>query len=805
MFYWITESGIIYTCNEKTTLPNDLYVSFYSDEENVYSLISSNYPETVEVSYPIKISENIYSIKISGTIPSVPENKTFSICARLKDKDHLEDGTFIISVKNVPIEWSSSIPDVIEFPTNTYNLYKLVIDNSNGDEVIKKISGAFPEGISISNDGSIFGEITDDSLIGKTFSVMVTVFIDNIAINRMNKTINIKVVYADPYDKPTWITEEGYIGSLYVDKASSLRVVATNSTSTQAVFYKLLIGSNLPDGITFEADGRLSGVLATKRTQDWYFNAVAFKLVNDEEIQSEPRTFYITTNPTSEDDKIIWDDQETIIDLGTCIIGQMFYGRVMAHTKSGLKVKYKIIGDTAPKGLILSEDGVFSGNIDFQETKEYLFTIKAYTTVSSAVKTAKLLVKKGLGKYAATLSFPIWLKNIDTYNSELAKLDKNLRYKPLNKNFKLNTQPKIDICVIRSYDKELLPLVLNFAYPEWVRFGETHLRNVLSIDRYDGTVLDNYDVVYKSFDEATYQWNELYNGSYDWKSHKTEGASLEWNVLDYDGNKIELPPDNAHPNPINKFKIMNIPNIRECLTQKIYLKQQIGTVWYYDVDQRIVPNDIIVDIPDDVNEYYVNRDNQKVKIYKIEDPFIYSSELNPEFEIVTDFVLPHIADIVEQEYGKYYCQLLDIDNEVLPYWKRKEPVLWTTNTFFKANTVLLYDQNYYIVNQDFTSTYNFNDNLEYVRKLSYSEVDMYLSKNYFPALEYGYYIAGKNAANVRAINKEEKDGAYWTGQIFVFDEVLVDPYFDVDMDMITVTITYPNLKNYPDTGILEKE
>lgn len=806
MIRWLTESGIIYSCNEKSSLPNDLYIRFYSDVENAYTLLSSNFPSTVEIGNPIKIADNTYSIKISGSVPSVPETTEFSICARLKENNEILDGTFSLNVINVPIEWSPDIPDVIEFTVNTYSLYKLKIENSNDNEIIKKIAGSFPPGISMGNDGSIFGTITDESLIDNIYTSMVTVFIDNVAIDRMNKEIKIKVVAADPYDKPQWVTEEGYIGSIYADKKSTLRIVATNSTSTQALFYRLLSGSNLPDGITLDSEGKLVGTTTTKRTQNWTFSAVAFKIVEQiHEVESEPRDFYLTTNPTSSDDEIIWEDKEAIVDLGKCVIGQDFYGRILAYTKSGLHITYTMIGDY-PKGLSLSSDGIFSGTIEPQEVKDYIFTVQASTTVSSSLKSVKITLKKGLGKYATTLSFPIWLENIGVYNSILAKFDKNQRYKPYNKNFKLYTQPKIDICVIKSFDKELLPLILNFAYPEWIRFGKTQLRNVVSIDRYDHSVLDDYDVIYKTFDEATYQWDDLYNGSYKWDEHLPEGASLKWNVYHYNAENDLLPNDNQPPKPINKYYVMNIPNIRERLTHKIYLKQLSGTYWYYSVDQRIV---------EDLSEYTEDElENNNVlpitiggvasEIIKIENPYVYSAELNPEYEEVTDFVLPYINDIVEEEDGKIFCTLFDEDNEILPYWKRKEPVVWTVMTHYDSGVVLLYDENYYLTTGEFTSTYNFNDNLEYVHKLSYSEVELYLSKNYFPCVEFGYYIAGKNAKNVQEINVEEEKGKYWTNEIFVFDEVIAAPYFDSGIDSYTITITYPNLGNYP-KGILEKE
>lgn len=1030
MISWITKSGVIYEGNEKTTLPNDLYIRFYADGEFNFSIISTNIPSSVVIGSYFKESENIYAFKISGSIPSVLMDTTYSICCRLKQDNKIVDSVYSIDVKNVQVTWDESIPvppETIKIPVNTYNIYKLKLVNANGDEIIKKIDGALPEGIFIGNDGSIFGNITDESLIGNIYNIVVTVFINDIAIARLNKELAIEVIGADPYDKPTWVTEAGYIGAVYVNKRSTLRVVATNSTTSQALFYKLEQESNLPDGIELENNGKLTGMPTTQRTQSWEFTVTAFKIVGSDEVDSDPRTFTLITNPIIDDDEIIWDDDADIVDLGNCVVGQTFYGRIKAHTKSGLKITYKIIGNTAPVGVELSSDGIFSGIPAYQKDGEYLFTVQAKTSINTSMKTVRLTLKKGLGAYAANVSFAIWIPQIDVYNDLIGHLSKSNLYKQDNPNFEPKNDPLITVCTIRSYDRELLPLLLNFAYPEWIRFHKTTYKNVVTIDRYDDIVLDNYDVIYKTFDEAHYQWEDLKNGSYDWEKNKPEGDSLTWNNMEYNANKIELPADDAHPHPINKFKVMNIPNIRECLTRKVYLDKLHGTNWYFSTDQQIansyieysqsvvgkvyvatdeqltsrthldfntpcdnadslmiyenglfvsqseytidenhlgvtfnnilpleiqmnaiytdpfsegnivrglrtidtpatsislddecedktnlliyqngkllmqddfmlsddkrevvfneeLPQGTVIDyvlyqIPSedfvqyniktynstksiklnvpcrdkkmmsvfvngvllssekyslknngttisfedaitprtfvsacyytgyarDVSEIIVDRDGQEEVAIRIEEPYIYKASLNPELETVSDFILPHIRDIVEEEDGKYYCQLLDLDNEILPYWKRKDPVVWTTNTFYKINTVILYEEKYYLAMRDFTSTFNFNDNLDSVWKLTSSEVDNYLTPVYFPCLELGYYQAGKNVSEIAEINALENNGEFWTGQELVFDEVVVQPYYQNKFDTQTVTIVYPNIKNFPDGGVLEKE
>ncbi len=141
MISWITKSGVIYEGNEKATLPNDLYIRFYADGEFNFSIISTNMPSSVVIGPYLKESENIYAFKISGSIPSVLMDTTYSICCRLKQDNKIVDSVYSIDVKNVQVTWDKSIPvppETIKFPVNTYNIYKLKLVNANGNEIALK-------------------------------------------------------------------------------------------------------------------------------------------------------------------------------------------------------------------------------------------------------------------------------------------------------------------------------------------------------------------------------------------------------------------------------------------------------------------------------------------------------------------------------------------------------------------------------------------------------------------------------------------------------------------------------------------
>lgn len=800
MITWLTQQGEIYASYEEETIPT-LEIKFYSDNEFNFVVLSNNLPKSISIIQPQQTGENIYSVYIKGTLPKITEETQYNFCLRLNSNNDILDATYYITSYNKVRKWSDEIPDVLELPINTYNVYKFVLENANGNEVIKKISGALPEGMSLGEDGTLIGTVSDISLLDKTYPFTISVFINNICQEYLNKEVAIKLIAADIYDKPVWITEAGSIGSVRVNEKSNLNIIATNSTASQAIFYKIIDDSELPPELTFEPSGKITGTLTTNRVADWSFTAVCFKIVNGTYVESEPRTFMFKSNPESPEDEIIWDDTSDTLDLGLCVVGQDFSARLSAHTKSKLTITFKIVGNMQPKGIVLSNEGYFSGRAESQEIKTYIFNVQAKTSKSSSTKTCKITLKAGLGKYASKLCFCIWIPSMDEYTDLLDALNKDERYSPRNTNFQLSNYPLIDICTIRSFDKELVPLLLNFCNPEWIRFHQTEYKNVVVIDRYDDTPLEYYDVVYKTFDEGMLQWEELKNGNYNWEKKLPEGDTLIWNDEYYDSSKIQLPEDNLNPTPTNEFDITNIANIRKKLQEKVLISRLDGTYYYFNSDQTIsTENDLI-------NMVGKREDGQWESISEIENPYVFSHELNEGLDCDHDFILPTIDDIVEVDNeGNMFVKLLDLDTEVIPYWKRKEAIKWIANTEYKMGDILLYDYKYYIVIHDFTSTYVFADGLENVRKLNPSEIDMYLSKNYFPTLDLGYYNPGTNTSRIASINNLEKtEGLYYYGKTLVFDEVVAIPYYQgTGAKNVTVNITRSKWKNYPNDDLLNR-
>lgn len=804
MISWLTTPGILYEGNERDHLPNNIKFTFYADSDFTYKCVSTNLPSEMQLSDVVNNYDNTYTLYLTGSLPQILSDTLYSVVVRIQDSTGMKEATYSILSHNTQVEWDPSTQSDIDLSVHSDINLGLKLQNTNGNEVFKKIEGVLPTGIYLGTNGNLFGLVTNDDIIGQTYTFKVGIFVNDKIISELNREFHITIVPADPYDLPVWITEEGYIGNVVAGQRSTLFIVASNSTALQSIFYELLPGYNLPDGITFSPTGRFDGVCNTLNTQKWEFDAVCFKYVGEEQVkvQTAPRHFYLMTNETSADDDIIWDDASDILDLGNICIGQDFSARVIAHTKSKAEVTFKLVGTNLPKGISLSKKGVFNGTVEYQPTGEYLFSIQARANNNTAIKTAKLVIKKGLGLSACQLSFALWAKEYHTYASLIERFDRNYKYDASNSNFAVGNQPLIDICTIKTFDKEVLPLLLQFGMPEWIRFGKTRKKAITRVDDYDSEVpMEKYDVFYKGFDEATYQWDELYNGDYNWGANKPDGSELIWNEAIYDTNGEQLPNDMKEPTPTNNFAITSIKNIRDRLATKIYVKRLSGDYYYFTKDQRIA--EVV-----DPNTMTGSRDGSEWEEVKfIQNPYIFKSELNPSLNSDHDFIMPYVADVVEEQVGgSDFFTFFDYDTEVIPYWKRKEVETWNVLTDYKVGDVLLYDNKYYIVIANYTSTYTFSEGIYFLRKLSAAEVDSILSKNYIPCLCLGYYQQGKNDGNLSLINSAESKGEYWYKKTLEFDEVVASPYYgESDITTSTITIYRSVWKNYPENGIIEKE
>ena len=793
---WLTPQGQICELNEEDTIPAGLSVKFKAVGEYTYRLLSNGLPSGITVNDPVDLGNNEYEIRFDGIAPSVKIDEDYFICFRLKQEDELIDATYSIRVKNKQLKWDPEQPSLIEMSLFTNTRYKLRLLNTNGNEQILKVGGVIPAGLTLDYNGTLFGAINEADLIGKDISFSVSVFIDGKEQSGLEKTFTVRVIPADPYEKPKWISNEGFVGSLKSGQRSELVILASNSTVTQQVYYELL-QSNLPDGIMMNELGQLVGTCATNYTQNWYFTAVAYKMVNGTKVSSDPREFFITTNPSSRDDNIVWDTVGEIFNFGSISIGEKFNGVVKAHTASGLEVTFAFVGDSAPKGLTITKDGQLYGVIEPQKVGVYTFSIQASAGGNKSVKTCSVELKTGLGAYAMTLSLVLWLQYQSEYTELKTRFTSNSKYQPRNPNYITGSTPKIDVAYIKTFDKEILPLLIDIGQPEWIRFHKTTSKEQIVLDT-SNEVQNDYEVFYKPIDEYTYQWDELKNGDYDFAGNNTTGGELEWNDFTYDTTLVKLPPSDNPPSPTNQFGISNLLNMRTRLTEKVYVEKLNGTYYYFKSDQSIAEN---------VDETTMTavRDGIPEAVVKIVDPYVFRDALNPNLGAGRDFIAPYVGDVVDDPSAQEtFFTFLDYVSEPLPYWKRKDAKNWEQETEYFQGDVLNYLNKFYYVTRDFTSTFTFADNQEFVQFIDNSEINKFMPKTYFPSLDIGYYNPRVNTVNLQEVNGDEDKGAYYTGKIYAFSEVAAIPYFDESIGTTMVKFYSSQWKNYPKDGILNQ-
>ena len=342
-----------------------------------------------------------------------------------------------------------------------------------------------------------------------------------------------------------------------------------------------------------------------------------------------------------------------------------------------------------------------------------------------------------------------------------------------------------------------MPLLIDIGQPEWIRFHKTTSKEQIVLDT-SNEVQNDYEVFYKPIDEYTYQWDELKNGDYDFAGNNTTGGELEWNDFTYDTTLVKLPPSDNPPSPTNQFGISNLLNMRTRLTEKVYVEKLNGTYYYFKSDQSIAEN---------VDEATMTavRDGIPEAVIKIVDPYVFRDALNPNLGAGRDFIAPYVGDVVDDPAAQEtFFTFLDYASEPLPYWKRKEAKTWEQETEYFQGDVLNYLNKFYYVTRDFTSTFTFADNQEFVQFIDNSEINKFMPKTYFPSLDIGYYNPRVNTVNLQEVNGDEDKGAYYTGKIYAFSEVAAIPYFDESIGTTMVKFYSSQWKNYPKDGILNQ-
>lgn len=602
----------------------------YSPSNAKMTILSSSLPTEISV-----INYGGY-IKIYGKAPQVIEDTSYFITIRLTEYDEsnqvvdISDNYYEIKVISLPLEWDLTDSTNIDIVVYTEFNKQLKLLNKNGNESFKKVGGELPYGISLSSDGILYGSINGISEGEQTeYEFMVNIFVDGKEVSSsLERTYKIFVKDADSGTAPHWITEQGSIGNISFNEKSKFKVLAYDMNGDSTLSYELdrTLDSSyrLPPGLTLNSlTGNIDGVLNTTQYSTYTFGIIASKLVNGEQINSETRIFSITTNDVSKEHQIVWDTNDTL-DLGRYYVGNEIVGYVPTpKVEDGSEIKFTLGSGNIPKGLILNENGTFGGVLEHQIIGDYFFTIIAETKYVSVTKNVVMHLAKGLGKNAIKMYLRINNEYRDEYLNIKSQFNPNTAYKSNNSNFVVDAFPKIDVAVLTCYDREILSHLINFGNPVIVRIKDTKSLIHSQINNY-GDPIENYEVIYKSVDESTYQWEDLDVGGYNFDEKleqlKADGKIENNTLLDFNNESY----NSGETTPQVSYSVFNFKNFRDLLTQKFYVYKKSGDYYYSLGSQELFNVDNIVD------EYYLYQDESTLK-YKITKN-LYTSESDVDVE-----------------------------------------------------------------------------------------------------------------------------------------------------------------------------
>lgn len=877
---WITNEGSLGIFNEGSPIQiNDepVYIE-YIPSTNINRktlkpiIVSSNLPNNISIVF----DEENNKIRIgypNEYLPEILEDTTYYITLRLievvkSNTSEITDITerlFSITNKNIPIQWSS---DESKYQINCFNgaflnfSLKSCLDHANGNEIFKKSDGDLPDGISLDDNGDLYGIAYLNSDVDETYNFNIKVFAngEEILINPEEpngKYFTITVKNDSESEVPQWETEE-YLGNINKNQSANILIKAT--VKTGVCTYSLKNESSvLPNDLEFSSNNGyayITGTCITPMDKEYTIDVIATAPNGN----TNERTFKLTTNKNSEH-SITWIDSD-VYEIGTYNIGENISSEIPhATTIDGSTITYSFSGDY-PKGLQIKSTGILYGIIEYQIPKTYEFDIMASTPYVYTTRKFRINVKKGLGENAIKLYLKINLEYKDEYNEIKNQFNPNTKYNSNVSNYNVDVFPKIDVATLTCFDKEVLAHKLKFGNPEIVRFGLTKSIPYSHVDQNE-TVTASYDVLYKSIDENTYQWDEIKCGDYPFdeklndliesneKGDADLHTKLDFNNTVYNTSVQYFDEESksiktSTTTPSYSYSVFNFKNVRNILSEKIYVYQKEGTYIYDEGSQQILGEsnsftskklysktddtsshvygrsrkDIVYYISDidGLNEQRVDYKNHFVYIYNtdtilnnlifkqndgtsdfiiingeiynvgvIENPWCYDFNENERLDNIpvgAEMVLPYIKEV--ETDGKYFIRFLDTNVEPLPEWKREQPVLWKAKTTYKAKTIIFYESLYYKVKQEFTSGNVFTYDTNVLELISGSDIDTNLPKNYFPSLDLGYYQRNTNNNYLKVMNNEELKGKFWYRKDFLFWDIIAEPVFNEEIGIFGI-------------------
>lgn len=480
---WITKSGLLGSFYEGTEI--NIPIQYEENNSAVLEIISGELPIGV-----VFRKTGIGQYSIQGTLAnvSIPTISTFTVRATVDGET--SDRYFDIITETYDIDWASEtlFADTQEY---SYLSQYFQLRNPNNNEEFIKIIGTLPDGLTLNKNGLLYGTIGE---VPETteYKFTVGVFVNNELI--ISKQFIIVVRTLEELNQPIWITQEGLLGRINARETSTFQLNVYEPLSRPLTFE--IIDGRLPDGLTLnERTGAITGYLMTEHQATWEFLVQCSNGFNVIE-----RQFSIITNEVSEQDAITWI---TGSNLGTIQIGQRF--EIQLEATSSSEVTFQLISGELPKGLSINRNGYIYGDIDYQDIKQYSFTVNAKTSKTELMKTFTITVAKGLGQNALRSYLYITLEYLNDYNGLKNSFDYSTSYRNFDSNYIPSYKPEVPVADIRCFDKVLLQKILEFNLPFYLT---THLTKVKQVVDTEGN--HKYDVFYKDLEESNKSPEEEY-------------------------------------------------------------------------------------------------------------------------------------------------------------------------------------------------------------------------------------------------------------------------------------------------------
>lgn len=466
MLNWITPNGLLIKEYEEEYIDIILEV----DSDNIImEKTSGDFPNGINLT---RLDEKYHLI---GHLPKIEKETEFNFVLSVTDGNETIDRWFSILILNKSLSWKT-MEDRYTFVETTHVSLQLEVNNLNGDEKFVKIKGSLPPNLQISDNGLIYGNITDIQE-SKDYAFTVAIKKDNEYILDKDFIFTIKLM--SEISEPIWVTTDEVLGRIDYNEMSSMFVKAID-TNGLPIFYMLGDNSNLPYGLTLNSsNGRIEGICKISYTADWKVDIIA----SNGKKQSK-KSFLIRTNTQS-------DINYDIVELGTYKIGETV--EIKLSDKVGSN--FEIMDGELPNGLKFNKIGIIYGTIEYQTPKEHTLLILERHGQVFVERTYTMSITKGYG-YNATDCY-LYLNNeyMDEYMDMKQCFNIDDSYNSLNPKYMNNIKPRINIATCQTYDQILIRHMLtNINRPLSYIIGNTKKIS-----------MNDYDVYYKDLIPETQQ------------------------------------------------------------------------------------------------------------------------------------------------------------------------------------------------------------------------------------------------------------------------------------------------------------